>query len=170
MDAETKTAKNAAGETAGMAKRLATGVEQSKAMAYKSLNRFKNSSRFVWHTYLGTAATMEETAVDFAKTMAKKGGSVEANAKERINSRLAKAKAAKEKFGTKLNEMSSARVARVEKAVSAGLNKSLHAVGVPTKGDMDELALLMNDMSKSIEALAPVKTAKRSSSRTSAGA
>jgi len=146
--------------TASAAPLLAKGVGEAKKMFSKSLYRFTKSSQFMWHAYLGTAATAEETAVSFAKSMAEKGSSVESKAMKTIDSRISKLKAKSMEAKARLSKLSSAKVEKVEKTIGMGLNKTLLTVGVPTKGDMDELALLMSDMSKSIESLVPLAEAK----------
>lgn len=150
---------------------LAKKFEESKLKAAKSLSALTNSSKFAWHAWLGTAAMAEKSVVSFsksmaskgsafAKTMASKGSEIEAKAKAEMTDKMAKAKTTTEKTKTKITVLSKAKVESIEKIISGGLNKSLHAVGVPTRGDLDKLALLMSDMSKTIEELAAVSSSK----------
>jgi len=151
---------------------LAKKFEESKVMAAKSLSKITNSSKFAWHAWLGTAAFAEKSVVDFsksmatkgtvfAKTMATKGLEIEAKAKAEMTEKMAKAKSSTGKTKDKITVLSKAKIENVEKMISKGLNKSLHVVGVPTRGDVDKLALLMSDMSKTIEELAAVSGSKK---------
>ncbi len=150
---------------------LAKKFEESKLLAAKSLSKITISSKFAWHAWLGTAALAEKSVVSlsksmatkgtvFAKAMASKGSEIEAKAKTEMADKVAKAKSSSEKTKTKISVLSKAKIENVEKMISKGLDKSLHAVGVPTRGDMDKLALLMSDMSKTIEELAVVSGSK----------
>ena len=158
---------------------LAKKFEESKLKAAKSLSTLAISSKFAWHTALGTAAMAEKGVVSFskslatkgsalatkgtvfAKTMAIKGSEIEAKAKAEMTEKYSKAKTSTGKTKEKITIISKAKIDDVEKLISKGLNKSLHVVGVPTRSDMDKLALLMGDMSKTIEELAAVSGTKK---------
>lgn len=139
---------------------IAKGFEQSKMFATKSLFTLSKSSKFVWHTALGSAATAEENLVSFSKAMATKGAEVESKAKSQLSSKFGSVKDKAEKRKESLSALSKDKIASVEKILNKGVNKSLHAVGVPTKTDMDKLAGLMGEMSKSIEELTAVSGTK----------
>jgi hypothetical protein len=157
---------------------LAKKFEESKLKAAKSLTTLSKSSKFVWHAWLGSAATAEKSVVDFAKsmtmkgtvftkTMATKGIEIEAKAKAELTEKLSKAKSKSMLTREKISGISKAKIDDVEKMISKGLNKSLHVVGVPTRGDVDKLALLMSDMSSTIEELAAISGQKSKRSTTS---
>lgn len=146
---------------------IATSIQKSKLYAAKSLFTVKKSTKFAWHAWLGTAATAEENVVSLAKTMAAKGSAMAAKGSEietkavtGVNEQVDKVKSKSTETKAKLTGLSKGKIDSVEKYISKGLNKSLHAVGVPTRGDMDKLALLMNEMSKSIEELTVVSETK----------
>ena len=139
---------------------IAKSLEKSKLFAAKSLFTAKKSSKFMWHAWLGSAATAEENVVSLAKAMAVKGLEVESKAKAEMAEKVGKVKTTSIKTKAKLTGLSKDKMETVEKFINKGLNKSLHAVGVPTRGDMDKLALLMTDMSKSIEELTAISDGK----------
>ncbi|MEX1032617.1 MAG: phasin family protein [Cellvibrionaceae bacterium] len=128
-------------------------VEYSKNMAAKSLNTMANSSKFVWHAWLGTAVTGQETATSFAQDMAKKGEQVEERARKRINERINEAKSK----SVQLRDKAKARIDVLEDRVGSSMSRSLHFMGVPTRSDVDRLALLMADMSESLDELTAMK-------------
>ncbi len=147
-------------EAASVSPLIAKSLEKSKLLAAKSLFTAKKSSAFMWHAWLGSAATAEENVVSLAKAMAVKGMEVESKAKAEMSEKVGKVKSTSTKTKAKLTGISKEKMDTVEKYINKGLNKSLHAVGVPTRGDMDKLALLMTDMSKSIEELTAISETK----------
>lgn len=137
------------------------GLAQSKLLAAKSLANVSKSSQFIWHTCLGSAATAEENLVSLSKSMAKKGAEIDTKAKAEAMAKMNKVKATAKQRKESITNISKEKIESVEKFISKGLNKSLHAAGVPTRGDLDKLALLMSDMSKSLEELTAVGELKR---------
>lgn len=128
-------------------------VEYSKNMAAKSLSTVANSYKFVWHAWLGTAVTSQETATKFAQTMAKRGEETEKQAMARVSQRLDEARSA----SMKLRDSARNRIDVIEEKVGSNMGRSLHFMGVPTRGDVDKLALLMADMSESLDELTAMK-------------
>lgn len=137
-------------------------MEYSKNVAAKSLSTVANSYKFAWHTWLGTAVTTQETATRFAQNMAKKGEESEKHARERLNERLQEAKSR----SMKLRDRARARMDVLEERVGRSMGRSLHFMGVPTRGDVDKLALLMADMSESIDELTALKQQQQQQSKT----
>lgn len=138
-------------------------VEYSKNIAAKSLSTVGNSYKFMWHAWLGTAVTSQQTATSFAQDMAKKGEQTEKQARAQLDRRLKEAKSA----SARLREKARARIDTLESKVGSNMSRSLHFMGVPTRSDVDKLALLMADMSESIDELTTMKQqskAKRPSS------
>ncbi len=128
-------------------------VEYSKNMAAKSLSTVANSYKFMWHAWLGTAVTSQEVATSFAQDMAKKGEQTEKQARANLDSKFQEAKSA----SASLRDRARARIDTLESKVGANMGRSLHFMGVPTRSDVDRLALLMADMSESIDELTAMK-------------
>lgn len=128
-------------------------VRYSKNIAAKSLSTVANSYRFMWRAWLGTAVTSQEAATSFAKNMAKKGEETEEKAKGKLNETVGEVRSS----SRKLRDNALARIDALEERVGRGMSRSLHFMGVPTRGDVDRLALLMADMSESIEELTALK-------------
>jgi poly(hydroxyalkanoate) granule-associated protein len=128
-------------------------MEYSKNVAAKSLATMANSSRFMWRAWLGTAVAGQESATHFAQNMAKKGEETEQQAREKLHEKVSEAR-----FATmKLRDKARARMDILEERVGKRMCRSLHFMGVPTRGDVDKLALLMADMSESIDELTAMR-------------
>lgn len=124
-------------------------VKYSRNIAAKSLSAVASSYRFMWRAWLGTAVTSQEAATTFARNMAKKGEETEEKAKDKLSETVGEVRSS----SRKLRDNALSRIDALEDRVGRGMSRSLHFIGVPTRGDVDKLALLMADMSESIEEL-----------------
>lgn len=128
-------------------------MKYSKNMAAKSLSTLASSYKFVWHAWLGTAVSSQKAATSFAKGMAKKGEETEDRARKQLKERARDVRSA----SRRMRDEALSRIDALEGRIGRGMSRSLHFVGVPTRGDVDRLALLMADMSESIEELAALE-------------
>lgn len=136
-------------------------VNYSRTMATKSFNTVANTYKFAWRAWLGTAVTGQQTATSFARDMAKKGEETETLARKKINDGYAEAKSA----SVRLREQAKTRIDVLEDKVGKGMGRSLHFMGVPTREDVDRLALLMAEMSESIDELTSMKEQQQSKAK-----
>lgn len=126
---------------------------RSRQLASRSVKAVTSSYRFMWHAWLGTAVTSQETATKFVVDMAKRGEDAEEKARARLNETYKEAKSASER----MKHDAAARVDKLEARVGKTMGRSLRFMGVPSRTDMDRLTLLMADMSESIEELTALK-------------
>ncbi|GAB1268921.1 hypothetical protein NBRC116493_21740 [Aurantivibrio infirmus] len=143
-------------------------VENSKAAVSKSLSKLTKPYQFIWHAALGTASLTEKNVSEFTQAMADKGTEVEAKAKEDIDKKIMGVKLAVLTKRKKILDFSKRKINKVEGLIGKGFSRTLHAAGVPTKGDMEQIALLMSEMSGAIEELTALseKKVKRTPSKT----
>lgn len=128
-------------------------VEGSKRLSVKSLSMVANFHKLAWHAWLGAAVTVQQTATSVTQSMAVKGEKIEGTARNKISERFSEA----ESNSLKLRDKARARVDLLEQKVGKAI------LGVPTQRDVDKLALLMADMSESINELANLKRQQQQS-------
>jgi len=123
---------------------------EAKSLLGDAMVGLKQTARFTWHTYLGAIITAEEFAVNTTKSFARRGSDFEGQAKEKIAKQVKKANKSTEN----LRKQARQRIAEVENFIERGTDRSLHMLRVPTRGDMDQLTSLIEDLADSVNELA----------------
>ena len=123
---------------------------EARSLIGDALLTLQKGARFSWHTWLGAAIKAEELAVNTGKSFAQRGADFEKQAKKKINRQFDKANKSTEG----LRKRARKRMADIESMVERGTDRSLHFLRVPTRGDVDQLTSLIQELADSVNELA----------------
>lgn len=133
--------------------------KQSRSSIRRLSSALGNGTRFVWHAWLGTAASLEEAVVDLSRELARKGEAFEANTKSELSERARRARLAAAKLSKK-------RIESIETKFGGAFHRPLHLLGAPSRRDVIELQAMAEEMLAAIAELSRQTALSRSKKQT----
>lgn len=132
-------------------------VETEEATSAKIAERLKVSAHQIWLAGLGAYAKAEEEGIKAIESLIKEGEDVEVRASEARKETIAKTTELREKANQSIEDIKENLLGswgKVETVIDQRIEAVINFFGLPSKSDVDELIIKVEELNKAVKALA----------------